>query len=47
MSFTDGSFLDEDGKPLSNRPFDWGLSVMMRDLKWGWLARYLRLQRLR
>ncbi len=32
LSFTDGTFLDEDGKPLAEPPFDWGLSVMMRDL---------------
>jgi len=32
ISFTDGTFLDEDGKPLSKPPFDWGLSVMIRDL---------------
>lgn len=31
LSFTDGTFLDEDGKPLPEPPFDWGLSVMMRD----------------
>ena len=32
LSFTDGTFLDEDGKPLREPPYDWGLSVMMRDL---------------
>src|SRR5580765_6093713 len=32
VSWTDGSFLDEDGKPLSRGPKDWGLSVMFRDL---------------
>jgi len=26
------SFLDEDGKPMTEPPYDWGLSVMMRDL---------------
>jgi hypothetical protein len=31
MSWTDGSFLDEDGRP-SAVPYDWGLSVMFRDL---------------
>ena len=31
LSFTDGTFLDEDGKALAELPFDWGLSVMMRD----------------
>ena len=32
ISFTDGSFLDEDGRPLDKPPYDWGLSVMFRDL---------------
>lgn len=32
MSFTDGSFLDEDGKPLTDPPRDWSLSVQMHDL---------------
>lgn len=32
VSFTDGSFLDEDGKPLLTRPYDWELSVMFRDV---------------
>jgi hypothetical protein len=32
VSFTDGSFLDEQGRPLARPPFDWGLSVMFRDL---------------
>ena len=32
ISFTGGSFLDEDGKALSEPPFDWGLSVMFRDI---------------
>ncbi len=32
MSFTNGAFLDEDGAPLTHPPFDWGLSVMIRDL---------------
>ena len=32
LSFTNGAFLDEDGRPLTKPPFDWGLSVMMRDL---------------
>jgi len=30
--WTDGSFLDEQGKPLSVPPKDWGQSVMFRDL---------------
>ena len=32
VPWTDGAFLDEDGKPLSHPPFDWGLSVMFHDL---------------
>jgi hypothetical protein len=32
VPFTGGAFLDEDGRPLSKPPFDWGLSVMFRDL---------------
>ena len=32
QSFVGGAFLDEDGKPLREPPFDWGLSVMFRDL---------------
>jgi len=32
LSFTQGAFLDEDGQPLALPPFDWGLSVMIRDL---------------
>ena len=32
LSFTNGNFLDEDGAPLTHPPFDWGLSVMIRDL---------------
>jgi hypothetical protein len=31
-SFTDGRFLDEDGRPLRHPPYDWGLSVMFRDI---------------
>ena len=31
VSFTDGTFLDEHGKPIEV-PLDWGLSVMFRDL---------------
>ncbi len=35
--FAGGIFLDEDGKPLAAPPFDWGLSVMIRDLNGdGW-----------
>ncbi|HKS37917.1 MAG TPA: VCBS repeat-containing protein, partial [Verrucomicrobiae bacterium] len=32
VSWTSGSFLDEDGKPLVEPPADWGLSVMFRDM---------------
>src|SRR5437870_6240165 len=32
VSFTDGTFLDEEGKPLKEPPYDWGLSVMFRDI---------------
>lgn len=32
VSFTEGTFLDDSGKPLSSPPYDWGLSVMARDL---------------
>ncbi|HEV8542643.1 MAG TPA: VCBS repeat-containing protein, partial [Verrucomicrobiae bacterium] len=37
ISFTDGTFLDEDAKPLHQPPHDWGLSVMFRDVNGdGW-----------
>jgi len=32
VSWTDGTFLDAEGKPLAQPPFDWGLSVTFRDL---------------
>jgi hypothetical protein len=32
VSFTGGSFLDASGKPLTEPPYDWGLSVLLRDL---------------
>ena len=32
MPFAGGRFLDEEGRPLEAPPFDWGLSVMIRDL---------------
>ena len=32
IPFTGGAFLDEEGLPLSSPPYDWGLSVMFRDL---------------
>ena len=31
VSWTDGTFLDEDGKPIPV-PYDWGLSAMFRDV---------------
>lgn len=32
VAWTGGSFLDEQGKPISQVPEDWGLSVLLRDL---------------
>jgi hypothetical protein len=32
VSWTGGTFLDEDGRPLRAGPKDWGLSVMFRDV---------------
>src|SRR6185503_9258102 len=32
LSFLSGNFLDEAGKALLKPPFDWGLSVMFRDI---------------
>ncbi len=32
VSWTDGSFLDETGKPLTLPPYDFGLSAMFRDM---------------
>lgn len=32
ISFTDGTFLDEDGRPLNSAPQDWGLAVQFHDL---------------
>lgn len=32
VSFTDGSFRDEHGVPLTEPPYDWGLAAMFRDL---------------
>ena len=31
-SWTDGTFLDEDGKPLARAPRDWGLTATFRDM---------------
>lgn len=30
--FTDGTFLDEEGRPLSEAPHDWGLAAQFRDI---------------
>jgi hypothetical protein len=32
VSWTDGAFLDEEGKRLTNAPLDWGLTATFRDL---------------
>ncbi len=32
VSWTDGSFVDDEGKSLVSAPYDWGLSVLFRDL---------------
>jgi enediyne biosynthesis protein E4 len=32
LSWTDGTFLDEDGRPLREAPKDWSYSVALRDL---------------
>jgi len=32
VSWTDGAFLDEDGRPLAEAPCDWGLTAAFRDL---------------
>src|SRR5262249_28532564 len=32
VSWTDGTFLDEDGKPLREAPLDWGLTATFRDI---------------
>jgi hypothetical protein len=32
IPFTEGAFLDEEGRPLAHSPLDWALSVMFRDL---------------
>jgi hypothetical protein len=32
ISWTDGAFLDEDNRPLTHAPFDWGLSAMFHDI---------------
>ena len=32
LSWTDGAFLDEDGKKLTHAPLDWGLTATFRDI---------------
>ena len=32
LSWTDGTFLDEEGRPLGEAPHDWGLTAAFRDL---------------
>ncbi|PYK97290.1 MAG: hypothetical protein DME19_16850, partial [Verrucomicrobia bacterium] len=32
LSWTDGRFMDERGRPLAGPPRDWGFSVMLRDI---------------
>src|SRR5437773_4563987 len=32
VSWTDGTFLDEEGKSLTSAPLDWGLAVTFRDI---------------
>ncbi len=32
LSWTDGTFLDEDGRPLTEAPREWGLTAAFRDL---------------
>jgi hypothetical protein len=32
VAWTNGAFLDEDGKPLASAPLDWGLTAMFRDM---------------
>src|SRR5204862_6011094 len=32
VSFTAGAFVDEDGQPLKEPPYDWGLTAMFRDI---------------
>lgn len=32
LSFTNGTFADEDGRTLAGPPFDWGLAVAIRDI---------------
>ncbi|MBM3837947.1 MAG: hypothetical protein FJ398_08270 [Verrucomicrobia bacterium] len=42
ISFTDGTFMEEDGQPLKETPRDWGLAAMFRDLNGdGWPDLYV------
>ncbi|MGD0536455.1 MAG: VCBS repeat-containing protein [Verrucomicrobiota bacterium] len=42
ISWTDGTFLDEEGRPLAEPPRDWGLSVLFRDFNGdGWPDLYV------
>ena len=42
VSWTGGAFLDEDGKPLTGAPLDWGLTASFRDLNGdGWPDLYV------
>jgi len=42
VPWTGGAFLDEEGKPLTAPPLDWGLSVMFRDFNGdGWPDLYV------
>ena len=42
VSWTQGAFLDEVGKPLTNAPLDWGLTATFRDINGdGWPDLYV------
>src|SRR6266700_2692497 len=42
VSWTQGAFLDEAGKPLTNAPLDWGLTATFRDINGdGWPDLYV------
>jgi len=46
LSWTNGIFLDEDGKPLTAPPRDWGLTATFRDLNGSGAPGHLCVQRL-